>query len=424
MKNNTNQIDINHQQALYLHTACNLGNYTIGKLLKHFKNLANIFKADDEVLKKVFSSKQFISFKNNTFDFTNYWPKHQAFLAQSGNYFITCDDPRYPPTLKQTDDPPVFLYIRGDLGILEQPAIAIVGSRNADDYGLAQTKFFAEGLANAGFCIVSGFAQGVDGMAHLSAIQAGQNTIAVLGAGMEIDYPKAHQQLRQQLNLENSCIISEFLLDASPLEYHFPRRNRTIAALAAGVLVTQAQLKSGSLITARLANELGRDVFAVPHHLNTSGQGCNHLIQQGAKLVFSIECITEEYYYLLQNRNFRKLGLYLNNINNINNISDNLNNNVDNNLDSNLIFENKNINNKENNYNNNDKFENLNPLQKYIIAQLKSGKKHLDEILINPNDITKHNLEDTSLDIQTELFMLELDNYVLRSDGGFYELLN
>jgi DNA processing protein len=407
-----------HRQAIHLHTACNMGTYTTVKLLRHFGSIENVFAADDQSLSKILSSKQFQAFKNNPFNMDGYLKKHMAFLAGDSNHFITWDDPKYPQTLKQTDDAPVFLYIHGQLNILGHPAIAIVGSRNADERGLKQTHEFANALAQRGFCIVSGFAQGVDGMAHQAALEIGAPTIAVLGAGLEIDYPKAHANLRQAFNPSNTCLISEFLLDAQPLEYHFPRRNRTIAALSAGVLVTQAELKSGSLITARLANELGRDVFAIPYGLEQNGQGCNHLIQQGAKLVLSEKCITEEYYYLLQKHDYQ--GAQLSGINLNSKIATSLS------VASQNVFQTsthsfsdlKPVPMQNTKAAQAKKFEPQNDTQKYIISALEIKAQHFDELLQNSAPILSHD------DLQTELFLLELDNLLERRDGGFYHLIH
>ncbi|HYX24476.1 MAG TPA: DNA-processing protein DprA [Thermoanaerobaculia bacterium] len=196
---------------------------------------------------------------------------------------LTLDDPGYPPGLLQLSPPPPVITVRGELP--DGPAVAIVGSRRADAYGREAAELFARSLAMAGITIVSGFARGIDAAAHRSALAApGGRTVAVLGCGLAVDYPKGHASLAAEI-AGRGAVVSEFPCRLIPRAWHFPLRNRSIAALAAGTLVVQAAHRSGSLITARHALDLGRDVWAVPGRIfDESSLGANALIRDGASL--------------------------------------------------------------------------------------------------------------------------------------------
>lgn len=209
---------------------------------------------------------------------------------------IARGDKNYPNRLNDLYDPPSSLYIDGDLGLLNTPMIAIVGSRKASTEGLKNAAAFAQGLSRAGLLIVSGLARGIDGAAHRATLSLGPRhfTMAVCGAGLDVIYPKEHLGLAR--NIQNQgLLVSEYPLGTAPKSSHFPRRNRIIAALSIGVLVIEAAERSGSLITARLALELGREVFAVPGSIQKPlSRGSNLLIQQGAKLVQNPQDVLEE----------------------------------------------------------------------------------------------------------------------------------
>jgi DNA processing protein len=204
--------------------------------------------------------------------------------------------PLYPARLLDLCDPPNSLYIYGDVELLNLPMIAIVGSRAASPEGIKNAHFFAQALTEEGFLIVSGLAKGIDGAAHLGALGPNQNhpTLAVCGTGLDIVYPKEHLRLAKDI-AGAGLLVSELAPGMGPKPWHFPRRNRIIAALALGILVIEAAERSGSLITARLGCELGREIFAIPgsiHH--PLSKGCHQLLQQGAKLVQSPKDILEE----------------------------------------------------------------------------------------------------------------------------------
>ena len=208
---------------------------------------------------------------------------------------LTLGDPDYPPELLQTEDPPLLLHVEGDTAALRHPLrLAIVGSRNPTAQGADNARAFAQALAAAGACIVSGLALGIDAAAHEGALEAGGSTLAIVGTGLDLVYPKKHQALARRI-AGQGALVSEYLLGAPPLAANFPRRNRIISGLSQGVLVVEAALQSGSLITARQAAEQGREVFAIPGSIHSpQARGCHALIRQGAKLVESAQDILEE----------------------------------------------------------------------------------------------------------------------------------
>lgn len=218
----------------------------------------------------------------------------QAWLAEPGHRVLTLADPGYPCSLLDLSDAPPLLYLKGDPACLARPALAIVGSRAATAGGVQNAEQFAAALCRAGQAVVSGLALGIDGGAHRGALAAGGTTIAVVGTGLDRVYPARHRALAHAVS-ERGLLVSELPLGTGPHPSNFPRRNRIIAALARGVLVVEAARDSGSLITARLAGELGREVFAIPGSIHSpQTRGCHQLIRQGAKLVETADDILEE----------------------------------------------------------------------------------------------------------------------------------
>jgi DNA processing protein len=229
-------------------------------------------------------------------DFDAAWQALRAWLEQdAAREVIALDDPRFPKRLLDTADPPLMLYAQGRIELLESDAsVAIVGSRNPTAQGLDNARAFARVLASRGFTIVSGLALGVDGAAHEGALQAGGDTIAVVGTGLDRTYPARHQALAREI-ATRGLLLGEYPLGTPPLRDNFPRRNRIIAGLGDGTLVVEAAMASGSLVTARQAAECGREVFAIPGSIHSpQSHGCHALIKLGAKLVEDADDVVAE----------------------------------------------------------------------------------------------------------------------------------
>jgi DNA processing protein len=210
-----------------------------------------------------------------------------AWAEAAGHSIVTLADRAYPPRLLEIPDPPALLYVDGRAELLARPALAIVGSRNATPQGIENAIAFARALSEAGLTIVSGLALGIDAAAHRGALAGEGATVAVLGAGADVAYPPRNRELQREI-AARGAVVSEFPLGTPAVAGNFPRRNRLISGLARGVLVVEAALASGSLITARLAAEQGRDVFAIPGSIHSPlAKGCHALIKDGAKLVES-----------------------------------------------------------------------------------------------------------------------------------------
>ncbi len=217
-----------------------------------------------------------------------------AWLDHPHHHLVTMNSDDYPPLLKNIPDPPPILFACGCLEALQGKQVAIVGSRNPDRAGIDVAEELARGLVSAGAVVTSGLAMGIDGHGHQGALDAGGYTVAVAGNGLDIIYPSQHKALAERI-VEQGVLVSEQHPGAKPLAAHFPRRNRIISGMSMGVVVVQATLNSGSLITAQYAVEQGREVFAVPGSIrNAQAKGCHALIKQGAKLVESVEDVIEE----------------------------------------------------------------------------------------------------------------------------------
>ena len=212
-------------------------------------------------------------------------PTLDEWLEDDAHHRVALGDEDYPAMLNEIPGPPEVLYVNGDIEALHQPALAIIGSRNPTEGGIRNAREFARHLAGQGFTIVSGMAQGIDAAAHQGALDAGGKTVAFLGTGIDRVYPSGNRKLAHDI-AKNGALVSEFPLGAPPERWHFPARNRLISGLSLGTLVVEAARRSGSLITARLAGEQGREIFALPGSIhNPLSRGCHELIRQGAKLV-------------------------------------------------------------------------------------------------------------------------------------------
>ena len=209
-------------------------------------------------------------------------------------HILTLIDAHYPAQLKTISDPPPVLYVRGDVACLSQPQLAIVGSRNPSTGGEQNALQFASDLSKLGLIITSGMASGIDAKAHIGALEAQAKTIAVCGTGLDRIYPAKHKSLAHQISMQGA-LVSEFCIGTAPIASNFPRRNRIISGLSLGTLVVEASIKSGTMITAKLAAEQGKEVFAIPSSIhNPLAQGCHDLIKQGAKLTSSVDDIISE----------------------------------------------------------------------------------------------------------------------------------
>lgn len=289
---------------LRLTLAPGLGNGTARKLLGSFGLPTAIFSQSPEALRQVVSPDQCEALLNETPELGRQIEATWAWLQQdpSQRQVVVLGDAGYPPSLLSIDDPPLLLYVMGrlDLPLESSTSLAIVGSRNPTPQGTLNARQFAHALSQTGLTIASGLALGVDAAAHEGALEAASPgsdrlaTIAVVGTGLDRVYPKSHFQLAHRIAAQG-WIVSEYPLGTPPLAANFPRRNRLIAGLSCATLVVEATLKSGSLITARLAADQGKDVFAIPGSIHSmQSHGCHALIRQGAKLVESAQDVLEE----------------------------------------------------------------------------------------------------------------------------------
>ena len=282
------------EQALWISLSSihGIGSQTFCQLLKIFGSPANVYAASYKQLTEVVSEKIAAEITKGIDE--NALSDSLQWLSQANNHLVTLADAHYPKALLEISDPPPFLYAKGNLDLLNQPSIAIVGSRNASVQGEKNAEAFAEGLCGYGLCIVSGLALGIDGAAHRGALKVKGATIAVVGTGLDIVYPARHRDLAHQI-VEHGLIISEFAIGTPSKPQNFPKRNRIISGLSLGCLVVEANLQSGSQITARLSAEQGREVFAIPGSIHSPmSKGCHQLIKQGAKLVDNLQDIVEE----------------------------------------------------------------------------------------------------------------------------------
>jgi len=217
-----------------------------------------------------------------------------AWLKDASNHIVTLSDEDYPQALLNIPDPPLLLYVKGRLDLLNQPAIGVIGSRNATAQGKQNAEAFSRAMSDAGLCVISGLAHGIDAAAHRGALAGQGSSIGVIGTGLDKVYPAAHRELAHAMAAQGA-LISEFPLGTPPLAANFPRRNRIISGLSLGCLIVEAGLQSGSLITARLALEQGREVFAIPGSIHSpQSRGCHALIKQGAKLVETAQDVLDE----------------------------------------------------------------------------------------------------------------------------------
>jgi len=272
----------------------NLGSVRTQALLKHFGSLEEIFQAKERGLKEVKGIGEKIAFEIIQSIRRIDLKKELDLIKRYNIKIVSFLDKGYPKNLKNIYDPPIALYVLGDLVPQDDAAIAIVGSRLASFYGIQQAERLGFELASRGVTVVSGLARGIDSSAHRGALKAGGRTLAVLGSGLLNIYPKEHRGLAEEIS-ENGAVISEFPMRTIPERGNFPKRNRIISGLSLGVVVVEAAQRSGALITSDIAMEEGREVFAVPGKVDSiTSRGTNRLIKQGAKLVETANDILEE----------------------------------------------------------------------------------------------------------------------------------
>lgn len=287
------QIDQDIESWLRLGLTEGVGGSALRRLLIAFGDPAEVLAANQHalegVVKKTIAANIFQRKVNeDKFSRTIEWLKDPL------NSLVTLADSDYPKLLLNIPDPPPILYFKGQRRFLMQPALAIVGSRNATPQGMANADAFAEAASNAGFCVISGLAQGIDAAAHQGGLRGTSSSMAIVGTGLDLVYPSRNRELAHKLAAEGA-LISEFPLGMPAMSKNFPRRNRIISGMCHACLVVEATLYSGSLITARLALEQGRDVMAIPGSIHSPlSKGCHALIKQGAKLVENIQDILDE----------------------------------------------------------------------------------------------------------------------------------
>ncbi len=352
--------------------------------------------------KKIFPNlrkEQEIQLTTTPLSLSKYIEQHNLWLQKNGHNFIPIFSPDYPSSLFSLYDPPLAIYVKSKHQFLweNNNKISIVGSRKATPLGLKIAHDFSAELTKNNVIVISGLADGVDASAHEGALKYGK-TIAIIGTGIDIIYPKKNTKLAQDILEADGYIISEFLLGTQPKPINFPLRNRIIAALCCGVVVVEASLKSGSLITARLANEIGRDVFAVPSSIySPNSTGCHSLIKEGACLIETVDDILHQINLPIMINNSKKS-------NSINNIS-----NKKNRSDKQIL-----INNTleiETEFNNSK----LTTTQNKIINLIKINYDglHIDKIAEQINIGIN--------EIQAEIFILELEEWIIYTDGGYYQ---
>lgn len=286
---------MNQFEALVsLNMSADIGTIRLKKLLEFFGTPQNILRTPAEHLMRVAGIAENTAARLSSF-------KEEALAKELKEAdkrkvrIITFLDSGYPENLKQIYDPPIVLYVKGEIKDEDRRSIAIVGSRRASYYGLSCAEKFASGLSTQGYTVISGMARGIDTSAHRGALKAGGRTCAVIGSGFNQLYPPENRELAEVIE-RSGAVVSEFAMDEMPLPHNFPRRNRVISGLSLGVVVVEAAQNSGALITADFALEQGREVFAVPGKVDSQHSfGTNGLIKQGAKLVSCVEDIIEEF---------------------------------------------------------------------------------------------------------------------------------
>ncbi len=263
------------------------------KIFEFFPSLDAIFSSDINLTNLGVTPEEAMKFRNPNWHSVD---ECLTWAAQDGHHIITLGDSSYPPLLEEIANPPLILFVMGNLALLRSKQLAMVGSRTPTPQGILMAKNFAKNLGNLGLTITSGLALGIDAASHRGALEGSGYSVAVLGSGFYHIYPASNKSLLEEIVARGGIAISEYPLHAKARSWHFPLRNRIISGLSLGTLVVEAALESGSLITARYAGEQGREVFAIPGSIyNYKARGTNHLISQGAKLLTDLADIIDEF---------------------------------------------------------------------------------------------------------------------------------
>ncbi len=279
---------------LWLASLENIGCITKKKLLEKFKNPEKIFFASKKDLLSIdgITNKIVDEIKNNKDELL--LKKYEVYIKKNKIAVINIFDDEYPETLKNIYDPPITLFAKGNLDLLKKNSIAMVGCREPSEYGINVAKNMAKELSENGLVIVSGMARGIDTFSHIGAINGTGETISVLGSGIDIVYPKENINLYRKI-LEKGLILSEYIVGTKPYAFNFPQRNRIISGISKGVLVVEAQMQSGTMITTDFALSQGKELYVIPGNIySKTSKGTNELIKQGAKVVTDVQDILED----------------------------------------------------------------------------------------------------------------------------------
>jgi DNA processing protein len=286
-----------------------VGRQTLYKLLHHAGNPQALWHADEAFLREHLPDKKREAFGRARDAGVN--PQWLETAKKLGVRLLACTDPRYPRLLREIHNPPAFLYVQGNVAALGGKTVAVVGTRQSSEYGRQVTERLVGDLGAAQVTIVSGLAAGIDTEAHWAALRNGLPTVAVFGCGLDVIFPSSNRNLSQEIVAQGGALISEYPLGMSPTKYTFPQRNRIVAGLCHGLLVVEGDMKSGALITAKLALEEGRTVFAVPGNIfNPGSQGPSYLLKSGAVQVSCAEDMLKELHWWLEEEPVRPFSLW------------------------------------------------------------------------------------------------------------------
>lgn len=312
-----NELDYNKLVIGWLNTQSGIGNVGINKLLEYFETPKNIWTNLKDEIDNINFLRCKKSVLNNLIDRKEgFEEKFIKKLNEEHVTVVTILDDEYPKKLRNINNPPCLLYCKGDIKCLNDNSIAVVGSRKATDYGKWCANKLTGELAKRGITIVSGLAYGIDSIAHRTALDNNVKTIGVIGSGINIIYPIKNEKLYKDIEENDGLIISEYPFDSAPISANFPNRNRIISGLSCGVLIIEAQDKSGTLITASHALEQGKDVFCVPGNINSIfSVGTNKLIRDGAKLVIDVNDILDEIHEFREIKNTEQMSINFDGLN-------------------------------------------------------------------------------------------------------------